>query len=67
MLCLHLLQEGLLGGLEEEVDTTHSRLKSASKKMQDIIRKSGTTGQLVVIISLIIILAVVAIFAFYKP
>ncbi|KAG2443171.1 hypothetical protein HYH02_009580 [Chlamydomonas schloesseri] len=57
-------QERMLDELDQDVDTTHSRLKAAQKKMQELIRKSGSNTQLVLIVVLIVILVVLATFAF---
>ena len=48
----------MLDELDQDVDTTHSRLKAAQKKMQELIRKSGSNTQLVLIVVLIVILVV---------
>ncbi|GFR49902.1 hypothetical protein Agub_g12008 [Astrephomene gubernaculifera] len=57
-------QGNLLEELDQDVDTTHSRLKAAQKKMAELIRKSGSNTQLVLIVALIVILVVMSIFAF---
>ncbi|PNW82698.1 hypothetical protein CHLRE_06g290100v5 [Chlamydomonas reinhardtii] len=57
-------QERMLDELDQDVDTTHSRLKAAQKKMQELIRKSGSNTQLVLIVVLIVILVLLATFAF---
>ncbi|GIL81704.1 hypothetical protein Vretimale_1343 [Volvox reticuliferus] len=57
-------QDILLNELEQDVDTTQSRLKAAQKKMQELIRKSGSNTQLVLIVVLIVILVILAVFAF---
>lgn len=57
-------QSRLLGEVGDEMDITHSRLRAAQKRMADIIRSSGGTSQLCVVIVLSIILAVLVIFAF---
>lgn len=54
----------MLEELDQDVDTTSSRLKAAQKKMSEIIKKSGSNTQLVLIVALIIILIVLAVFAF---
>uniref|UniRef100_A0A7S0WJC1 t-SNARE coiled-coil homology domain-containing protein n=1 Tax=Chlamydomonas leiostraca TaxID=1034604 RepID=A0A7S0WJC1_9CHLO len=56
--------ERLINELDSDVDTTHSRLKATAKKMQEIIRKSGSNTQLGIIVFLIVVLLVLAIFAF---
>lgn len=58
------IQEELLNELDQDVDTTHSTLKAAQKKMQELIRKSGSNTQLVLIAVLIIILVLLSVFAF---
>ena len=58
------LQGRMLDELDGDVDTTHSRLKAAQKKMQEIIRKSGSNTQLVLIVTLIVIVVVLSIFVF---
>ncbi len=57
-------QERLLTQLDGEIDTTHRRLRATGRKMQEIIRKIGTTSQLVIILVLIVIVAVLAYFVF---
>ena len=57
-------QGRMLDELDEDVDTTHSRLKATQKKVLDVIRKSGTNTQLGVIAFLVIVLVVLAVFAF---
>ncbi|KAG2422428.1 hypothetical protein HXX76_016043 [Chlamydomonas incerta] len=57
-------QERMLDELDQDVDTTGSRLKAAQKKMSELIRKSGSNTQLVLIVVLIVILVVLATFAF---
>lgn len=59
-----LPQNKMLEELDQDVDTTSSRLKAAQKKMQEIIRKSGSNTQLVLIVVLIIILVLLAVFVF---
>jgi SYP6 family syntaxin len=54
----------MLDELEEDVDTTGSRLKAAQKKIADVLRRSGTTTQLALIAFLVVVLIVVAVFAF---
>mmetsp|Transcript_2681 Transcript_2681/g.4594 ORF Transcript_2681/g.4594 Transcript_2681/m.4594 type:complete len:225 (+) Transcript_2681:237-911(+) len=58
-------QDIMITDLETDVDTTHSRLKATGKKMQDLIRKSGSNAQLGVIIFLIVTLVVLLIFVLY--
>lgn len=58
-------QEKMLDEFNEDVDTTHTRLKAAQKKMADVIRKSGSTTQLAVIAFLVIVLIILAVFVFY--
>ncbi len=41
-----------------------SRLKATQKKMQDLIRKTSSNTQLALIIALIVILVILAVFAF---
>ncbi|GAX83412.1 hypothetical protein CEUSTIGMA_g10837.t1 [Chlamydomonas eustigma] len=61
----HLVEDDrLLTQLDGDIDTTGSRLRATSKKVQEIIRKSGTTSQLIVIIVLIVIVAILAYFVF---
>lgn len=57
-------QEKLLNELDEDVDTTQSRLRAAGKKMQEIIKKSGSTTQLAVIGFLIVLLIILVVLAF---
>jgi syntaxin 6 len=54
----------MLDELEEDVDTTSTRLKAAQKKIADVIRRSGSTTQLSLIVFLVVVLIVVAVFAF---
>ncbi len=42
-------QGRMLEELEEDVDTTSSRLKATQKKVMDVIKRSGTTTQVGVI------------------
>lgn len=58
-------QGQLLDELDEDIDTTHSRLKAAQKKMLDVLKKSGSTTQLAVIGFLIVVLIILVVFAFY--
>jgi hypothetical protein len=61
-----LEQQGqLLDELDEDIDTTHSRLKAAQKKMLDVLKRSGTTTQLAVIGFLLVVLIILSVFAFY--
>lgn len=57
-------QGRLLDELDGDIDSTTSRLKAAQKKMQEIIRKSGSNTQLVLIVVLIAIVIGLSIFAF---
>lgn len=57
-------QGQMLDELDEDVDTTTTRLKATQKKVLDVIKKSGTTTQLALIVFLLIVLVVVAVFAF---
>lgn len=57
-------QGRLLDGFEQDVDTTHSRLRATQRRMQDLIRKSGSNVQLGIIVFLIIVLVILAVFAF---
>lgn len=54
----------MLESLDQDVDTTNMRLKAARKKMQEIIRKSGSNTQLCLVVTLSIILVIVAALAF---
>jgi hypothetical protein len=53
----------MLDELDEDVDTTHSRLKATQKKVLDVIRRSGTNTQLALIAFLVVVLIVLAVFA----
>ncbi|WIA15027.1 hypothetical protein OEZ86_003679 [Tetradesmus obliquus] len=57
-------QGQMLDELGEDVDTTHSRLRATQKKVLDVIKKSGTTTQLGLIVFLMIVLVVLAVVAF---
>ncbi|KAF6264347.1 Qc-SNARE, Tlg1/Syntaxin 6-family [Scenedesmus sp. NREL 46B-D3] len=57
-------QGQMLDELEEDVDSTHSRLRATQKKVLDVIKKSGTTTQLGLIAFLMIVLVVIAVLAF---
>mmetsp|Transcript_5044 Transcript_5044/g.13694 ORF Transcript_5044/g.13694 Transcript_5044/m.13694 type:complete len:226 (+) Transcript_5044:233-910(+) len=57
-------QGGLLDELDQDMDTTQSRLKATQKKMQDVIRKSGGNKQFCLLIFLIVVLAVLLVLAF---
>lgn len=59
-----LVQERLLTNLDNDMSTTYSRLRATTRKMQEIIKKSGSTSQLVIIIVLIVVVAVLAYFVF---
>lgn len=56
-------QGRMLDELDEDVDTTHSRLKATQKKVLDVIRRSGTNTQLALIAFLVVVLIVLAVFA----
>jgi len=55
----------MLNELDEDVDTTQSRLRSATKKVAEVIRKSSMTTQIVIIVILVVVLCVLAFFTFY--
>lgn len=55
----------MLSELEDDMDTTHSRLKAAQVKMQDIIKRSGVGNQLYLIGGLILTLVLLTVLAFY--
>ncbi|KAI8471517.1 MAG: Qc-snare protein, Tlg1/Syntaxin 6-family [Monoraphidium minutum] len=57
-------QGRMLDELDEDVDTTHSRLRATQKKIMDVIRKSGTTTQLGVIAFLVVVLLVLVVLTF---
>lgn len=57
-------QGQMLDELGEDVDITHSRLRATQKKVLDVIKKSGTTTQLGLIVFLMIVLVVLAVVAF---
>eukprot|EP00878_Enallax_costatus_P008417 GHUV01008798.1.p1 GENE.GHUV01008798.1~~GHUV01008798.1.p1 ORF type:complete len:226 (+),score=54.80 GHUV01008798.1:292-969(+) len=57
-------QGNMLDELEEDVDTTHSRLRATQKKIMDVIKKSGTTTQLGLIAFLMIVLVLLSVWAF---
>lgn len=61
---LAFLQGQMLDELDKDVDTTQSTLKAAQKRMQDLIRKSGSNTQLALIGVLIVILIILSVFAF---
>lgn len=50
--------------MEKEVDTLSSRMKATTKKITDVMKKSGSMGQIVLIIILMVIVAVLAYFVF---
>lgn len=54
----------LLDEFGREIDTTQSRLKATTKKLNEIMRKNGSMGQLTIIIILVVIVAVLAYFVF---
>lgn len=57
-------QRRLLDELDGDMDSTTSRLRVAQKKMQEIIRKSGSNTQLVLIVTLVAIVVVLSFFVF---
>ena len=46
-------QQRILNALDDELDTTQTRLKATIKKINEIIRKSGGCSQLCVILVLL--------------
>eukprot|EP00201_Polytomella_parva_P006085 CAMPEP_0175077422 /NCGR_PEP_ID=MMETSP0052_2-20121109/23386_1 /TAXON_ID=51329 ORGANISM="Polytomella parva, Strain SAG 63-3" /NCGR_SAMPLE_ID=MMETSP0052_2 /ASSEMBLY_ACC=CAM_ASM_000194 /LENGTH=202 /DNA_ID=CAMNT_0016346895 /DNA_START=113 /DNA_END=721 /DNA_ORIENTATION=+ len=58
-------QAEMLEELDQDVDTTSNKLKAAQKKVQELIRRSGSNTQLVLIGVLIVILIILCVFAFY--
>lgn len=57
-------QEALLDELDEDVDTTHTRMRAAQKKMLDVMRRAGSNTQLVIIGVLVVLLIILVVLAF---
>ena len=57
-------QADLLEEMEYEVDDTQSRLKAARRKLEKVIKKSGTKGQCTIIFVLTILLVILVVVAF---
>ena len=57
-------QDQLLTGLEEDVDGTMSRLTAATKKLEQVIKKSGLRGQIAIIACLLMALIGLTVIAF---
>ncbi len=49
--------------LNHDMDTTHTRLKATQRRMQELIRKTGSNTQLCVIVFLIVVLIILLVFA----
>lgn len=58
------LQERLLNQLDEDVDVTHSRLKQAQKKLNVVMRQSGSCRTMLVTIGLMFVLMIVIVVCF---
>ena len=50
--------------MEYEVDETQSRLKAARRKLEKVIKKSGTKGQCTIIFVLTFLLVILCVIAF---
>ncbi len=59
-----LLQTRLLTELDSDMGATRSRLRATQKKMHDIIRKSGSNTQLVLVVALVVIVVVLSVIVF---
>mmetsp|Transcript_6246 Transcript_6246/g.17930 ORF Transcript_6246/g.17930 Transcript_6246/m.17930 type:complete len:229 (-) Transcript_6246:362-1048(-) len=60
-----LQQQGtMLDELDEDVDGTTARLQAAQKRINHVLAKAGMKGQLLIILFLIVVLAVLMMFAF---
>eukprot|EP00195_Chlamydomonas_chlamydogama_P007372 CAMPEP_0202903680 /NCGR_PEP_ID=MMETSP1392-20130828/25747_1 /ASSEMBLY_ACC=CAM_ASM_000868 /TAXON_ID=225041 /ORGANISM="Chlamydomonas chlamydogama, Strain SAG 11-48b" /LENGTH=204 /DNA_ID=CAMNT_0049590977 /DNA_START=73 /DNA_END=687 /DNA_ORIENTATION=- len=57
-------QQRLLGELDEDMDTTNSRLRATQKRMNEVIRAAGKNSQLCVIIFLSVVLVILSVIAF---
>ena len=57
-------QADLLEEMEYEVDETQSRLKAARRKLEKVIKKSGTKGQCTIIFVLTFLLVILCVIAF---
>ena len=57
-------QQRILNALDEDMDTTQTRLKATIKKINDIIRKSGGCSQLCVILVLLGVIIILGYFLF---
>jgi t-SNARE complex subunit (syntaxin) len=49
--------------MQEDVDTTHMRLRAARKKISEVLRRSRQDKQLCLIISLSIVLVILTVLA----
>ncbi len=58
------IQADLLEEMEYEVDDTQSRLKQARRKLEKVIKKSGTKGQCTIICVLTLLLIILVVIAF---
>jgi hypothetical protein len=61
--CCCCCQAGLLGGLQEDTDTTHLRLRGLRKKVSDVIKQSRKDRQLCLILVLSVVLVVLTVVA----
>lgn len=57
-------QDALLGGLHDDADTTHTKLRGVQARVQDIIRKTRQDKQLLLIVVLSVVLFVLTLMAF---
>ncbi len=58
------LHRRLLDDLDEDVEVTHSRMRTAQKKLKHVLARSGNCRSMCVTILLMIALAVVVIIGF---
>ncbi len=54
----------LIDELDEEMDSTQTRLAAAQKKVQYVLERAGTKGQLIIIVLLAVLLVVLIFIAF---
>tara|TARA_B100001094_G_scaffold283142_1_gene295692 strand:- start:21 stop:668 length:648 start_codon:yes stop_codon:yes gene_type:complete len=59
-------QSQLIDELNENTESTMGRLKAASRKMEDVIKKSGMRGQCCIIVCLTLILGVLVYLTFHS-
>ncbi|EFJ24789.1 hypothetical protein SELMODRAFT_100026 [Selaginella moellendorffii] len=58
-------QEGMIDELQHDVDSTSSKLAYVQKKLEHVIRKAGSKGQLAMVAALVILLIILVFLVFY--